>query len=696
MLAEALVPTRQIEWAVTPAMLWFLYATMVIGLGVLVYGFAVRIALWRAGKPVLRTDRIGTRLARVVTLSVGHGALLRRPLPGVMHLLIFAGFAVLFAATTAVFVDVDLHWHIVRGAFYLYFQSLAVNIFGALVLLGVLVALWRRYAVRVSFLEQRPRGDLWILGAIAVLIATGFVLDGIRIAATSDPWGRWSPVGYALSTLFPRGATALVSPYRALWVFHVALWHTFLASIPFTKMLHVVTGPLNVFFGELGPARDVPPAIDFEHPPEVLGIRSPLDLTWKQLLDLDACTECGRCQSVCPAFAEGKPLSPKRVILDLRDHVRAHADEVVEAAAARRAGNQERCDEIVGTLPRLAGEVIAGETLWSCTTCRACEEICPVSIEHVQHIVGMRRFLAMEEALVPAGVGDAMERLETRGRPFAGGGERSEWYRDLPVVELDALPEGETVEILYWVGCAAAFDERARNIARSFASIMLAAGVRFAVLGAGEQCCGEPARRTGNEMHYDQLARSNAEIFAERGVRKIVTHCPHCLQALDRDYRQLGASYEVVHHTQLIGELAATGRLPLSVVEGASVTYHDPCYLGRYNGIFDAPRDVIDLIVPERAEMGRSRTGSFCCGSGGGHTFYEDPSGGRLNANRAREAIATGAQTLATGCPFCLSMLEDGVSRVQPDGAGIRVRDVAELVAENLLLVQEKVGDHRA
>ena len=692
-----LAATRQIQWNVAPAMLVFLYASAALALAVFAYGWWLRVRVWRVGAPAVRTDRLGERFVRMLGMGFGHGSLLRRLVPGLMHAAIFAGFGVLFAATLVVFVDHDLHEHIMHGAFFLYFQSLTVNLFGLFVLIGVGVAAWRRYLRRVPQLEPERVQDAWILGGLAAILVTGYLLDGLRIAATHDPWGPWAPVGYVIALgVLALGASdaALGGVHATLWVFHVALWHGALASIPFTKMRHMVTGPLNIFFGELGPAHDVPSAIDFDNPPAVLGVRTPLDLTWKQLLDLDACTECGRCQSVCPAYAEDKPLSPKRVVLDVRDHVHANAALLVAAATAARNGDAEGSAKMLADLPPLAGGVIASEALWACTTCRACEDICPVSIEHVPLITGMRRFLAMEEADVPSGVAEAMGHLETRQRPFPGAGDRSEWYRELQVRELGDVPAGTAVDVLYWVGCAAAFDERVRNIARSLATIMDAAGMAFAVLGAGEQCCGEPARRTGNEMHYDQLARANMETFTAYGVKQIVTHCPHCLQTLRRDYAQLGATYTVVHHTELLQELLQAGRLPVAAIDAAAITYHDPCYLGRYNGVFDAPRDVIDLIGGQRLEMERSGRESFCCGSGGGHAFYDDPSGGRINANRAREAIATGATTIATGCPFCLSMMEDGVKRVQPDGA-TRVRDVAEIVADALrTAIPEKVEEH--
>ena len=686
-LETANAATRQVQWDVTPPMVWFMYVSMAVALAVFAYGVWRHLRIWRLGKPLARWDRPGTRLARLLVRGVGHADMLKERVPGLMHALIFAGFGVLFAATVVVFLDFDLGIPIMHGAFYLYFQSLTVDLFGLLTMIGTGIAAWRRYVVRPPQLEHGRRADALLLAALAVLLATGFLLQSLRIAATADPWGRWAPVGYLLALAIrtlPVGTAGLRGVYQGLWLFHVALWHTFLAAIPFTKMVHLVTSPLNIYCGNLSEAHGLVPATPFDHAPPVLGIRSPLEMTWKQLLDLDACTECGRCQAVCPAWAEGKPLSPKRVILDLRDHVRTRTAPLLRAKAALDGGDAQGAAAILDQMPPLAGGVIGEETLWACTTCRACEEACPVAIEHVPLILQLRQHLAMEQAQVPPGVGEAVAGLETRHHPFHGAIDRRAWYQDLPVPEMASISAAGGVEVLYWVGCAAAADERVARVARALVKVMTAAGVRFAVLGPEEQCCGDPARRTGNDFHYDMLARANVETLARYRVRTIVTHCPHCLQTLKHDYPQLGGAYEVVHHTELVQRLIAEGRLRLPQALAGVTTFHDPCYLGRYNGVFEAPRTVLDRIGVEQREMPRARSRSFCCGAGGGHAFFEDRSGGRIDRNRAREAIATGAETVCTGCPFCLSMLEEGVRGVQGAQGTVRVRDVVEVVAEAL------------
>ncbi|HEX6988661.1 MAG TPA: heterodisulfide reductase-related iron-sulfur binding cluster [Bacillota bacterium] len=679
--------TREVQWNVTPGMVWLMYGSMAAALAIFGYGFWRRVRIWRLGKPEVRWDRPWQRLGLVFRAALLQGHLFRERIAGYMHTSMYFAFILLFVGTVVVAIHHDLGIPIMRGHFYLYFQSLVLDLAGVWATAGIGIALWRRYVLRVPRLEQGKPVDGVILATFFAILVTGYVVEGIRIVITQDIWGLWSPFGYltglALSAIWSE--PALLSIHRAMWVVHMLVWHVALAAIPFTKMAHMITSPLNIFFANLD-ARSIPPAVDFDDEQAVatLGLRTPLDFTWKQLLDLDACTECGLCQSVCPAFAEGKPLSPKRVVLDLRDHVRANAETYVAAGRARAAGQQDVFERIMAGMPPLAPNVIQPETLWACTTCRACEEICPVEIEHVPLIVGLRRNLAMEQAQMPEGVAEAVQGLEVRQHPIRGAGAgRSDWYRDLPVREMRELEDPEEIEVLYWVGCAAAFDERLQKVARALVRVMDRAGVKFAVLGPEEQCNGDVARRTGNEFHYDMLARANIETLQRYKVKRIVAHCPHCLQTLGNDYRQLGGFFEVVHHTQFVQELIDSGRLEVPAALHDKVTYHDPCYLGRYNRVFDEPRAVLDRLGVERVEMARSGPRSFCCGAGGGHAFFEDHAGGKVNRNRAEEAVATGATTVCTACPFCLPMLEDGL-RSAGAADQVVVKDFVELVDEAL------------
>jgi len=661
----AAAATREVQWNVTTAMVVVMYASLGAALGVFAYGVWRLARVWRLGRRAIVWDDLGTRSRRMLA-AIAQATVLRKRVPGVMHALVFYGFWVLFAATVVVFVHHSLGVRIMQGAFYLVFQSLVVDLFGALVLVGLGIAFYRRYVVRPPQLEHGKQADLVLLGSLLLIVLTGFALEGMRIAATNDEWANWSPVGALVS----RGIGQVASDatvedlYPWLWVGHLLLWHALLATLPFTKFVHVFTSPLNVFFSNPRLPVGVVVPTDFEAEDVRLGINAPADMRWTQLFMLDACTECGRCEAVCPAWAAGKPLSPKRVILDLRDAVRADGAE---------AGP-------------LAGGVIKPETLWACTTCRACEEACPVAIEHVPLIVGLRQNLAMEHAFVPPRVAEMVASLEAVEHPFRGASSgRTDWLEGLPVPQLASLADADDLDVVYWVGCAAAFDERAQQIARALARVLLHAGVRFAVLGAQERCNGDPARRTGNEFHYDMLARANVETLDRAGVTRIVTHCPHCLQQLRHEYGQFGGRYEVVHSSELVGSLIEQGRVRLAPGERERVTYHDPCYLGRYNRVFDAPRRVLDVLPVERVEMRRSGSDSFCCGAGGGHAFYSDEEGERINGIRAREAAETGATTVVTSCPFCLTMLADGARQVAAEGQSLRARDFVELVADALV-----------
>lgn len=647
-LATGAEPTRVVQWNVTPGMVAFMYASMVVALGIFGYTLALEVRRWRRGRPTPRWNDLGRRLR--FALVNGAGAAL------------MYGLIVLFLATVVVFADHDLGIRVMRGWFYLIFQSLIVDLFGLAALAGITFTLIRRLANHARGRRPARVADLAFLTGILILILSGFTLEGLRIEATHDPWAAWSPgglaVGAILAALLP--ASALAPLHAGLWVAHVGLWHTLLALVLLTTVRHASTVGANLLLSNPAPASPLP-ALDFEAEEVPMGIRHVGDMTWKQLLDLSTCTECGRCTDACPAFRAGKPLSPRDVIVGLRDHVRAHPHPEPEA-------------------PPLAGSVIGAETLWSCTSCRACEEACPVGIEHVGLILQLRQNLAMEQGSVPAGVSDMVQSLEDRQHPFRGAAfDRSSWYQGLPVRELGDGDAGE-LEVVYWVGCAVVSNPRVQDVARATARAMLAAGVRFAVLGPREVCTGDPARRTGNEFHYDQLARQNIALLEGAGVRRLVTHCPHCLQTLLNDYRQLGLALEVVHHTEFLGQLVASGRLRPERGLDEDVTYHDPCYLGRHNRVFGAPRDLLDRIGARRLEMAESGTTSMCCGAGGGHAFFQDPSGEKVNRIRARQALDTGAATICTACPFCLPMLEDGVA-----GQGeARVRDIAELLVESL------------
>ena len=673
-------PTRQIQWGVNSAMVDFMYASMTLALIVFAYGVWRRARIWRLGRPEARFDQPGRRLGGMLGQVFGHTRLVRDFAAGAVHWLVFFGIAILFMATVVVFIQHDLGVNIMHGAFYLYFESLTVDIFGVFALVGVAAFMVRRYLLRVRRLGGSERADAVLLSALILILCTGYILQGSRIAATHDPWGLWSPVGYLVSLGLGAGfsVSQLVLLHGWVWTFHVALWHSMLATLPFTRLFHLFMAPVNLYFRPLG-APGVPSALDFEAEAPI-GIASVLDFSWKQLMDLDACVGCGRCEAVCPAFAEGKPLSPKSVVLDLRQHVRENA------SVLRTAGREpaETRNELLKGVPRPAGGVIGEETIWSCTTCRACENACPVGVEHLKFILPMRRDLAMEQMSVPDGVRDLVTSLEDRQHPFRGASaSRSDWYQDLDVVELSQVQDPSKLEVVYWAGCAVMSSPRVAQIARSVVTILQRAEVNFAVAGQAEVCCGDPARRTGNEFHFDMLGKQNQPLLASIGSAKVLTHCPHCLEALGAEYSQFGLNLNVVHHSEYIWALIREQRLHLRRPVSASVTFHDPCYLSRYRGEVEAPRRLLQASGLKSVEMARNSSGSFCCGSGGGHAFFRDPAG-KINRNRAEQALATGASTLCTACPFCLTMMEEGTQLARPDEP-MPVKDLAELVLESLL-----------
>ena len=667
-------PTREILWNVPfPGLMYVLLVpTLAIG----AYGFYRRFRLWRRGAPAPRFDRPRERLGLLLRHAVAQGRTTRHRYAGGFHLLITAGFLVLTAATTVVMLDHDFGTSIMRGNFYLYFQSLIVDLFGLLVLIGVGLAAVRRWLKKPRQLVYTDQAS-WLLIAILVVSATGFLVEGLRIAATRDPWGRWSPVGQLIAQAFDGlDADALTSAHAGMWWTHCVVTFGFLAWAPYTKLAHVVTAPLNIYFANLdGHAGSLQP-IDFDdESDETLGVNDLARMTWKGLLDLDACTECGRCTAACPANAAGKSLSPRDIILDLRTLMHDGAQTLL-------AATPETDGEPLIPIIR-PDNALRPESLWQCTSCAACMEVCPVYIEPLPKIFDARRYLTMEEADLPTTMAQAMTSLERRGHPYPGTPlSRLDWtdgVDHLPV--FSDLDDPSEVDVLLWIGCATALMERNHGVARSTARLLQQAGVRFAILGREERCTGDPARRMGNELIFEQSARKNISVLERYGVKNIVTPCPHCFNSYRSDYPALGGHYQVEHHSTFLDRLVAEGRLRPAGSQQRSVTFHDPCYLGRYNRVFDAPRRLVRSTGAAAVEMEQSRERSFCCGGGGGLSFADEPPDQRVNRVRARQALDTGADVVGTGCPFCMTMLEDGVNALRGDRP-TRVKDVAELLWE--------------
>ena len=651
--------TREVFWNI--GHVWVMYALLLPTVAALGYGLHRRWRLWTTGRPESRFDRPIRRL----TLVVQHALLQRRTwrdrYAGTLHALLFWGFVVLTIATTVVMVDYDFGVPVMRGWFYLVFQSLIVDLFGALACVGVAMAAWRRWVVRPPQLVASAEASL-ILIVVAAILVTGFLVEGWRIALTADRFGAWSPFG----SLVAHASRLLLDPevlrraHGFTWWLHLVLVFGFLAWAPYTKMVHAVTAVLNVYTARLEPAGASLTPLDFDRA-ETLGVNSLAAFTWKDLLDFDACTECGRCTAACPAHRVGKSLSPRDLILDLRGLSHQPID---------------RSAPIIGATPALAPEA-----LWACTTCAACMEACPVMIEQMPKIVDMRRYLVMEQAELPSTMQDAIASLEARGHPFAGSRfSRVDWADGLSVPVPLAADAG-AVDVLLWVGCGGALVERNQRVIRALVQLFHQAEVKFAILGRDETCTGDPARRIGQEFLFQTLARANIATLNRLGVREIVTACPHCFNTFRHEYPSLGGTFQVSHHSEYLDRLVQSGRL--SPRPGAATTtFHDPCYLGRHNGIYEAPRQLLESTVATApVEMEQSRRDSFCCGGGGGLSFVDEPPGQRVNQERARQALATGADVIAVGCPFCLTMLEDGVNHCKGD-RDTRVLDVAELLWE--------------
>jgi Fe-S oxidoreductase len=631
------------------------------------------VRLVRMGRPVERFDDMPGRIRNEAVIVVGQRKLLQRLGPGLMHAFIFWGFLVLFPTIIAAMgsvVDRDFVLPLIGRAGWF---ALLTDVFAILVVVGIGMALFIRKVLRPGrFFGSHLREADLILALILGVVSTLLLWHASQIAlGLSEAPARWSPVSNLLSGLFGDGSATRALERVFAWT-HVLIILGFLAYLPHSKHLHIITAAINVFFGRTRlRGRLEPLRFDEAAPEEELsfGAATVSDLTWKEMVDTFSCTECGRCQDACPAWATGKALSPKLLIMDLRDHLLEEGPKVLAAQAKGETYEP----------PPLVPNAVTDEVVWDCVTCGACIRECPVSIEHVDHIVDLRRNLVMVESRFPQEAGPMLRDLERGSNPWGyPQADRAAWADglDVPVLE----PGEPAPEYLYWVGCAASFDERGQRAAQATAKLLQAAGADFAILGPREGCTGDPARRMGNEYLFQALAQQNVETLAEAQVRKIVANCPHCFNTLANEYPDFGGTYEVMHHTELLASLVRDGRLSPSTVEGRTITYHDPCYLARHNDVRDQPRELV-AALGATVEMPRHGVRTFCCGAGGARMWMEERTGRPINEHRVQEAAATGADTVAVACPFCTVMLDDGV---RTTGQDLRVVDVAELMAEAL------------
>jgi Fe-S oxidoreductase/nitrate reductase gamma subunit len=688
-------PTRQIEWNVHTVGQIAVYALLIIPVGFLAYGLARRVRMWRTGQPEDRFNAWGTRLRGAITKSILHGRIVRRRnlYGGIMHLMIFLGFITLLIGTIIVMIEDDItvpifHYSFYRGNFYLGYKF-AMNLAGLLLIAGVLMAFYTRL-VRRPKTQETSADDLVLLSFLIILTVQGFVLGALRLAVQRDPWASWSFVSYALSLPLQGLSTGwLKALHQVNWFSHFATTFAFLAYFAYSKMIHPFTSLVNVFFRRLKPRGKLEPIANLEEA-ESFGIAHLEDFTWAQLMNLDACMHCGRCLEYCPTFNTDKPLRPRDLILEIGGYM---ADQGGLFSGELGAGqNSARYRWGEGPERELIGGVVSTEELWDCTTCGACMEQCPVLIEHVPLIVGMRRNLVLEQSEFPDELTNVFNNLERLNSPYQfPPNQRDAWTKKMaqPVrIMAEAAAAEEAVEVLFFVGCLGSFDSRNQRTTMALARILQTAGINFAILGKEETCTGDPARRVGNEYLAQMMAMQTVETLNQYSFKKIVTACPHCFNAIKNEYPEIGGNYEVVHHSELISQLIAEGRIaldPASDIARGKVTYHDPCYLGRYNSVYDDPRSVVSALPgAELTEMPRNRNHSFCCGGGGGRLFMEETRGSRINRARVTEALDTGAEILAASCPFCMTMFEDGINGVEANDR-LQVRDIAELVAAALV-----------
>ena len=668
--------------------------------------FADRVKNWERGAPDRRrttTKNVKRRLADF-RAGVYMRTLLRDSAAGLMHSMIYFGFLVLLGVTTVLEVDHQmpealkfLHGDVYRG------YVLVGDVAGVVFTGGVAWAIVRRYVQRPYRIRIKSKADHAI--GLAVLLAigvTGFTTEMFRIAANraeglNVDHEQWAVVGYPLSRLVDGASLdTLQWWHQANWVAHVLAFVAFLAILPITMLRHMFTSPLNMYLKDRdrpkGAMKPMPNLMETSL--ESFGASVVEDFTWKQLLDTDACTMCGRCTSVCPAHATGKPLDPREIVLK--------TGEVMAATASHAPGGRVTpplsTDGEITIGANSLFERITSEEVWACTSCKACDEICPVNIEILDKILDMRRYLTLMESNFPGELGNAYRAMENQGNPWGmNQGERADWAKELDVAVVDP-GQPLTAEYLYWVGCAGSFDDKNKKVTQAMAKLLQRAGIDVAILGPSEMCTGDSARRSGNEYLFQMLALPNIETLNGMGVKKIITQCPHCFNTLANEYPQLGGHYEVIHHSQLLEQLIDSGQLDLrNATLEERVTYHDSCYLGRHNDVYLAPRKVVgSLKGVEIVEMPRNGTKGMCCGAGGARMWMEESIGTKVNDERAREAISTGASRVATACPFCYIMLDDGVKGAGIEDDQVKVADLAIHVLDAIENGERLLRDQQA
>ena len=657
---------RPIMWNISQA--WVMYLLMCLSLAAFFFGIYRRIAIWRRGKPDNeRLSDWGKRLLILIKEVSFQKRVRKSRYPGLFHSLVFYSFVLLAVVTGVVALDYDFGTSLFTG--YLYVGlTVAAELAGILILIGVGMATWRRFVRKPQTLPT-TFSDMWPLLLLALMTLTGFVVEGLRIAAAGDKWAALSFFGYGLSFLFEGlSFQAGRAAHKVFWWVHTVLAFGLIATIPFTKFVHLLSLPANVFFSKLKPWGELKrvdilqlmESEDFNGDSINLGLERTGDFTWKQLLDFDACISCGRCEEVCPATHSGHPFSPKNFIINCRD--------------LSLSDPKDPSRQIVGT-------AFDSQFIWYCRTCMACMEVCPACVDHVDTLIEVRRNQLMIHGSAPPEAMHALKTMEARGNPYGPQHEREEWVKQL---EVRIVGPGETCDLLYWIGCCTTFDPTKQPIAIHLCRLLQDCGYSVGILGPDEHCCGDPARVLGDERLFQEAAKKQVEKLNQRDFKILLTSCPHCYNVLKNEYPQFNGNYHVIHHSELMYEMMKKGKLLPKVGVTRRIVYHDPCYLGRYQKIFDPPREVLRAVLgAEVVEMRDNREKSFCCGAGGGHFWMDIKSRERINNLRVIQARDANADTIVTGCPYCERMLEDGVKQLDLDEQ-IEVVDLATLLVSSL------------
>ncbi len=674
------------------------------------YTFMKIMRVLKAAKKVNRLDRVGERIQTTLLVAFGQTKILRKPVAGILHALVWWGFLVITVGTAEMMIDgvagTDRALAFLGPVYSVITAS--GELFAAIIIIAVILFLTRRYITkpkRFTAPEMKPSSkmDATVILSMIFALMVSLLMMNLGYIKTHTPYSGYYPVSEAMAPLFGSlNIYAFSAMFQVNWWIHITLVLVFLNILPYSKHFHVIMAVPNVFFSRLEPKAKLgtmesitkevktmldpnadpyaAPANGNAAPPEKFGIKDVTDITWKHIVDSYTCTECGRCTEVCPANNTGKKLSPRKLFIDLRRRVKETGPDFIAGEANGQPSP--------GT-PLVSDAFISEEELWACTTCMACIQECPVDIDHVPFIVDMRRNLVMEESKVAPDLAAMFANIENNGAPWAfSPDDRFNWAQGLDVpVMADLHDRGEAPEVLFWVGCSGSFDDRSKSITVAFAKILKEAGVKFAVLGKEERCTGDPAKRAGNELIYQMQALTNIDVLEMYNVKKIVTACPHCFNILKNEYPDLGGNYEVTHHSEFLKQLIDTGKIKVkdgNEFAGKKIAYHDSCYIGRGNDIYESPREVIASLKADIREMERSRSKGMCCGAGGAQMFKEEEKGNtRVNILRTEQALETEPDVIASACPFCMTMITDGVKAKEKQGS-VKVYDIAELLAKGM------------